>query len=141
MEKKLKTIPLLTQLPLGHGKDLRGVLDLLSMDLLVWDKDSEGSVFARIPLVTRDSETSEKDFENISLEVLDSELKSAGLFLSIDEALEARYQLAEQVFASLCNKIIVNAARSVYFSLITYMCVFSNLMRLHYKSLYSLVSL
>jgi len=48
METKLNVKPLLTQMLLGHGKDLYGLVDLVDMAGYVWDKSSQGKSFKMI---------------------------------------------------------------------------------------------
>ncbi|MEM5787014.1 MAG: elongation factor G [Syntrophobacteraceae bacterium] len=45
IEEKFKTIPLAVQLPLGAESDLRGVIDLLSMNQITWLDESLGARF------------------------------------------------------------------------------------------------
>ncbi len=40
IKAKLRAVPLTLQLPLGHGKKFRGVVDLLTMHKLEWDLSS-----------------------------------------------------------------------------------------------------
>ena len=98
MRNKLQATPLVLQLPLGEGRGFSGVVDLLSMDVLLWEAGRDGSQFTRIPLVE-----GEDDFSSLSTLVQ----KSEGLPLNqatLEEALRMRYQLAEQVrgIASWC---------------------------------------
>jgi len=44
IEKKLSTVPVALQMPLGKGKDFIGVIDLINMSKMTWDnKESEAS--------------------------------------------------------------------------------------------------
>lgn len=61
MRSKLKATPLLTQLPIGSGRDFTGVIDLIAMETLLWQRGTDGVDFKRIPLV-RKSGNGEMDF-------------------------------------------------------------------------------
>ncbi len=96
IEDKLDTTPLITQLPLGAAKDFTGVIDLVTMELLVWGKGGDGSRFTRLPLIPKDNENRTGDFTKLSRLselVKDTPLNERGM----EEALEARNNLAEQV--------------------------------------------
>ena len=96
MEDKLDATPLITQLPLGAAKYFTGVIDLVTMELLVWGKGGDGSCFTRLPLVPKDNQTKSIDFTKLSRlseMVKDTPLNERGM----EEALEARNNLAEQV--------------------------------------------
>ena len=44
IEKKLSTVPVALQMPLGKGKGFIGVIDLINMSKMTWDnKESEAS--------------------------------------------------------------------------------------------------
>ncbi|XP_045665702.1 ribosome-releasing factor 2, mitochondrial isoform X3 [Ursus americanus] len=74
IREKLKAKPLLLQLPLGEGKAFKGVVDVVSKEKLLWNRQSEdGKDFERKPL----------------LEMSDAEL--------LKETTEARNDLIEQV--------------------------------------------
>lgn len=99
MKQKLDAVPLITQLPLGQGKDFTGVIDLLSMDILVWERGSDGSEFTRIPLLKINQDTGVRDFGSIGM-LLGPNLNFADLPVSrerIKDALDHRSMLAEQV--------------------------------------------
>ena len=99
MKRKLSATPLVTQLPLGQGKEFTGVIDLLSMDLLVWERGSDGSEYARVPLLKGDPQTGRKEFAGLT-GLLGSGWKFGDYPVSrerVKEALEYRSLLAEQV--------------------------------------------
>ncbi|XP_045855633.1 ribosome-releasing factor 2, mitochondrial isoform X3 [Meles meles] len=74
IREKLKAKPLLLQLPLGEGKAFKGVVDVVSKEKLLWNRQSEdGKDFEKKPL----------------LEMSDAEL--------LKETTEARNDLIEQV--------------------------------------------
>ena len=100
MEKKLRATPLVVQLPLGQGRDFTGVMDLLTMDVLVWAKGGDGTNFTHVPLITHTNEDGKKDFKRLSLKQLIDNLNAENLSLDsklVSEALDMRYNLAEQV--------------------------------------------
>ena len=101
MEKKLRTTPLVVQLPLGQGKDFIGVLDLLTMDVLAWNKGRDGQKFTHVPLMTADSGDGKKDFKKLSSKRLRDSLNAENLPFDsnlLSEALDLRYKLIEQVW-------------------------------------------
>ncbi|MCG8622800.1 MAG: hypothetical protein MJE68_12495 [Proteobacteria bacterium] len=100
MEKKLRATPLVVQLPLGQGRDFTGVMDLLTMDVLTWTKGGDGRNFTRVPLITHTNEDGKKDFKRLSSKQLIDNLNTENLPLNsklVSEALDIRYNLAEQV--------------------------------------------
>ena len=80
MESRLKTTPLVTQLPLGVGQDFRGIIDLVSMEALMWERGTDGASFSRVPL---------GDGSPVGRATL-------------EEAQQARYHLVEQVRMFTC---------------------------------------
>ena len=100
MEKKLRAMPLVMQLPLGEGRNFTGVIDLLSVDVLMWNKGGDGRNFTRVPLITHTSEDGKKDFKKLSSQQLIGRLNAENLPIDsklVSEALDMRYNLAEQV--------------------------------------------
>ena len=99
MKQKLDATPLITQLPLGCGRDFKGVIDLLSMDVLLWssDPDDDGAEFRRVPLLGV-SEAGEKDYGSLH-SLPEKEGFFSGLLSKDDlkSALNYRKFLAEQV--------------------------------------------
>ena len=37
------------QLPVGQGRSFRGVVDLVQMQVLLWEQDKDGSHYSRMP--------------------------------------------------------------------------------------------
>ena len=74
MEARLRATPLVTQLPLGEGREFCGVIDLITMEALTWERGTDGATFSRVPL--QEGAVSEA---------------------TLKAALQARYHLAEQV--------------------------------------------
>lgn len=74
MEARLRATPLVTQLPLGEGREFCGVIDLITMEALTWERGTDGATFSRVPLQ-----------------------KGAVSEVTLKEAMQARYHLAEQV--------------------------------------------
>ena len=104
MRQKLGVTPLVLQLPLGQGKEFRGVVDLLSLDVLTWERGTDGSKFTSVPLLPVDSKTGQGDFARAPSLLGDSWNGKGDLPVSRDEvkeALEQRSLLAEQVRWSL----------------------------------------
>ncbi len=100
MRHKLNATPLVTQLPLGQGKEFRGVIDLLSLEVLIWDRGTDGSDFTCVPLLRENSETGERDFSSVPSLLSTSGQRGGDLPVSRDEVKEAlnmRSLLAEQV--------------------------------------------
>jgi elongation factor G len=50
MKQRLGVQPLLTQIPLGGGRDFRGVVDLVHNCALLWPNEGEATSFLRSPL-------------------------------------------------------------------------------------------
>ena len=74
MEAQLRATPLVTQLPLGEGREFCGVIDLVTMEVLRWERGTDGATFSRVPLQ-----------------------KGALSEATLKAAVQARYCLAEQV--------------------------------------------
>ena len=106
MKLKLDAVPLVTQLPLGHGRDFKGIIDLLSMDICMWNTDEDGSTFSRIPLV-KPGVGGVKDYTSVH-SLLGSKMEFEDLPVSRDDikcALDYRSSLAEQVrVKSVCMR-------------------------------------
>ena len=99
MKDKLGALPLVTQLPLGEGRDFTGVLDLLTFDLLIWQRGTDGSDYVRVPILKVNSETGERDFASIS-KLVGPSWNFTDLPLSrerVRDALDQRSLLADQV--------------------------------------------
>ena len=100
VKQKLGATPLVLQLPLGQGKGFRGIIDLLSLDVLIWERGTDGSEFVCVPLLGVDGETGRRDFAGAPT-LLGSNWKcERDLPISreeVKEALEQRSLLAEQV--------------------------------------------
>ena len=106
MKQKLSATPLVTQVPIGQGKDFMGFVDLPSMDVLVWKRGSDGVDFQCIPLLTGTGETGGKDFLSIP-SLLGPSWKFGDIPVSrekVEEALNQRLLLAEQVFVAVCSQ-------------------------------------
>ncbi len=100
MKQKLGATPLVTQLPLGQGRDFTGFVDLLSMDVLTWQRGSDGVEFRCVPLLKTNTETGGRDFHSIS-SLLGPNWKFGDVPVSkeiVEEALTHRSQLSEQVY-------------------------------------------
>jgi len=99
MKEKLDACPLVTQLPLGQGREFRGILDLLSMDILLWsgDQSDDGAEFRRVPLLGV-SGAGLKDYGSVH-NLLRREAEFSGLLSTEDlkAAIDHRQVLAEQV--------------------------------------------
>eukprot|EP00088_Acartia_fossae_P065763 TRINITY_DN8119_c0_g1_i21.p1 TRINITY_DN8119_c0_g1~~TRINITY_DN8119_c0_g1_i21.p1 ORF type:complete len:702 (-),score=97.02 TRINITY_DN8119_c0_g1_i21:300-2405(-) len=76
MEKKLQVTPLLTQMPIGHGRELSGLIDLVDMTAYIWDHKSSNQG---------------KQFTKMN----EDEIKSA-MFTSWEEAVNLRENLIEK---------------------------------------------
>ena len=96
MRLKLSATPLVVQLPLGEGRAFSGVVDLISMNVLLWKPGSDGAEYSQVALVKPGPRG--KDFQELAC------LPEQGSSLPVTRrelvaALEARAQLAEQVLA------------------------------------------
>ncbi|KAK2190371.1 hypothetical protein NP493_82g01026 [Ridgeia piscesae] len=62
LEDKLGAVPYVIQLPIGSESDFTGVIDLLSMEKLIWPRggDSDGRSYDRVPLDRQQDEISFK---------------------------------------------------------------------------------
>lgn len=76
LKNKLHAVPLVTQLPVGKGKDFKGVLDVIEQQLLLWDVDKDGTDYRVLPL---------------------SQLPSVGSDLLDIDLVQARRDLIEQL--------------------------------------------
>ena len=56
IEKKLNTVPLQLQYPVGKEKSFNGVIDLVNMKKIVWNQISDGKVFESINLNSNDED-------------------------------------------------------------------------------------
>lgn len=50
MQRQLGVIPLVTQLPLGEGRGLRGVVDLVQGCALLWERGGDGASYSQMSL-------------------------------------------------------------------------------------------
>lgn len=64
MKTNLGVQPLLTQLPLGKGREFRGVVDLLQSCALFWSAGSENTSFSQVPLVELPQDIQEDAFHH-----------------------------------------------------------------------------
>lgn len=64
MKTSLEVQPLLTQLPLGKGREFRGVVDLLQSCALFWSAGSESTSFSQVPLVELPQDIQEDAFHH-----------------------------------------------------------------------------
>ncbi len=91
MEKQLKTTPLVLQIPVGQAQGLKGVIDLVNMEMITWEPGSNGSQFSAVPLVR------EEDFSRLSsLQGTDTMEPSL-----VEKAVEERGRLTDQVSREL----------------------------------------
>ena len=99
MKEKLSATPLVTQIPLGQGKEFAGLIDLLSMDVLLWERRGrDHTSFQRIPLLKASSGEG-RDFSKIP-SILGSSWTFGDVPVSkevVKEAVDQRSHLAEQV--------------------------------------------
>ena len=101
MEKKLRATPLVVQLPLREGRHFIGVLDLITMDVLAWNREEDGQNFIHVPLVTANTDDGRKNFKKLSLKQLSGSLSAENVPVDSDlisKALDMRYTLVEQVW-------------------------------------------
>ncbi len=66
------------------------------MEILIWSRGSDGSIFTRLPLIQKHRQDGERDFtklDRLSELARDTPLSERG----VEEVVEARNQLAEQV--------------------------------------------
>lgn len=112
MKQKLSAMPLVTQLPIGQGKAFTGFIDLLSMDVLLWKRGSDGVEFQCIPLLKTsiDGGTSDRDFSSIP-SLLGPGWKFGDIPVGreeVEEALNHRSFLAEQVQSVVVSVFILS---------------------------------
>ena len=50
MQERLETVPLPLQIPYGSGPDFKGMIDLLKMQLICWDQESQGERYEYLPI-------------------------------------------------------------------------------------------
>ncbi len=51
MKDHLKATPLVLQLPVGQAQGFRGIIDLVTMEMMLWEPGSDGKQFLTFPLV------------------------------------------------------------------------------------------
>lgn len=64
MKECLGVQPLLTQLPLGKGREFRGVVDLVQSCAHIWPAGSEGISYSSVPIVELPQEIQEDTFHH-----------------------------------------------------------------------------
>ncbi len=50
IEERLGANPAVMTLPIGHEQDFKGVIDLLSMQAMIWDKDPQGTEYSLVDI-------------------------------------------------------------------------------------------
>lgn len=88
IEKKLNTVPLQLQYPVGREKSFNGVIDLVNMKRLVWNQTTDGKIFQSIDLNTNDA-----DFQSAFRKRIDLIEKIARLNEDFAEILLEKYNL------------------------------------------------
>ena len=94
LEDKLGVVPYVVQLPIGSESDFTGVIDLLSMEKLIWPKggDSDGRSYDRVPLDRHQDESSFKTASEARMllieQLADADSNIGELFLSDSEIRE-----------------------------------------------------
>ncbi|MEW6115036.1 MAG: elongation factor G, partial [Thermodesulfobacteriota bacterium] len=113
MKSRLRTNPLVLQLPLGKEADFRGVIDLISMKALVYDEASNGMKFdvVDIPAQMQDEAAQWRHKLVESVCELDDELLEAYLEGDTDIPSERIYQTIRRGTLSLqITPVLVGAA-------------------------------
>jgi len=115
MKSKLKTIPLLVQLPLGQESSLKGVIDLIRMKAIVFDEESLGTKYelTDIPEEHRDlSQEYHNRMKEILAENVDALLEPylAGQDIAPEELYRAIREtaLANKVTPVFCGSALKN---------------------------------
>lgn len=83
------------QIPIGSGKDFAGVVDLVSMELLLWEGGNDGSVYLR-HILERGTELEGGNLESFLQQ-------NAGLSIGrnlLEDIYSGRQTLVDQVCAS-----------------------------------------
>ncbi len=65
MKDRLDAVPLMLQIPWGLEDQLRGVVDLVSMEVILWEDDSLGEKYSRIPIPEEMAEEAAKYRERL----------------------------------------------------------------------------
>ena len=70
MKQELGVEPVITQLPLGTGKEFHGVVDLLHMHALIWQREMKESSFSCVTLdsLPQDLQRSAHHYRELLLE-------------------------------------------------------------------------
>ncbi|XP_039614368.1 ribosome-releasing factor 2, mitochondrial [Polypterus senegalus] len=95
IKKKLHTKPLVLQVPIGTGKNFKGVVDLITNEKVTWESNSnedDGRVFERKPLTSKDNPA------------LLKEAKDARNNL-IEQVADLDDEFAEVILGDLCENI------------------------------------
>ncbi|MEM5947714.1 elongation factor G [Spirochaetia bacterium 38H-sp] len=70
MEKKLGANPMPIQIPVGKESDFKGIIDLISMQMIVWDQNSQGQNYSYVPIpedyIIKAEEWRERMLDNLS---------------------------------------------------------------------------
>jgi len=59
MKKRLHANPLILQLPAGSEDSFEGIIDLVRMEMIVWDDESLGSAFSTVPIPETHQDTAD----------------------------------------------------------------------------------
>ena len=87
MEQQLGVQPVLTQLPVGDGRDFQGVVDLLHMHALMWPQETEGTSYFRVLLENLPQDT--QKLAHHYREQLLEQVRNAGLDFTLGDPCKA----------------------------------------------------
>ncbi|MBN1424440.1 elongation factor G [Candidatus Fermentibacteria bacterium] len=56
VRERLGLACIVTQLPVGSGNSFAGIIDLVPMEMLVWDQENQGATFSRLPVAEAEAD-------------------------------------------------------------------------------------
>ncbi len=95
MRERLGVIPLPTQIPFGLGDDFKGIIDLISMKLMIFDPDTKGAKYEYRP-IPEDYREKARSFREELMEKL----------AEIDDEILNRYLKEEEISEEMIKKAI-----------------------------------
>ncbi len=98
MVKKLQAAPVALQIPYGEGDEFKGIVDLVTRELVVWDEASQGQTFSRGPVPAELAEKTREYREKLIEAVVEQ-----------DEALMARYLEGNELTADEIRSLVRRA--------------------------------
>jgi elongation factor G len=105
MRKKLKTNPVILQLPMGSEDSFKGVIDLVNMKQITWDDETKGSSFSKDDITPDDMEKA-LEYRDKLLEAI-SEVNDEIMEKYLSEQEIGREELNKAIRAATISRKIV----------------------------------